>query len=87
MPLPEADWSIDRRPYMGSNNPKSIYITNKGVYGTYQNGAYLPNLNNDSLGGWSGKTRGDLERIHHKRGPLYYLGSEVDYNDWRDLSK
>ena len=87
LPLPEADWSIDRRLYQGSNNPKSIYITNQGTFATKENNPYLPNLQPGSSLGWSGEIRGDLNRIQYERQPLKYLGSEEQYNEWRPLSK
>lgn len=86
LPLPEADFSIDKNLYRRSNNPKSLYITNQGTYATKKEGEYLPSLNTDSLGGWAGRVRGDLERVQYERQPLRYLGSREDYNDWRNLS-
>lgn len=61
--MPEADWSIDKNLYRGSNNPKSLYITRDGVFASYKEGDYLPSLQNDSIGGWSGEVRGDLHRV------------------------
>lgn len=75
LPLPKADWSVDKNLYRGSTNPKSLYITSNGTQASYKEGEYLPSLNNDSLGGWSGKVRGDLERVQYERQPLLYLGA------------
>lgn len=63
-PLPEADWSIDRRQFV-SNNPSKLFVSTDGVWATNNDNAQIPQLYTGFIGGWSGVIRGDLDNINY----------------------
>lgn len=67
-------------------NPKKVFVDGDGVWATDNADAQFPQLYTQSVGGWSGAMRGQLNDVVPDSGSVEYLGKKEVFNNWKDLS-